>query len=109
MHALRDALERSARATKLAEEHTVRALSDLQVERCKVRELEKDLSRLTQAYVNLIDENKRLRNLVGQACQDRHTMTSELQSLLRELRESGPPDPDPLRTPAAMQRRTYAA
>jgi hypothetical protein len=66
MQALREALERSARATLLAEEHTVRALSDLQMERNRARELDKEVSRLTQRHAMLLSENRRLRNLVGE-------------------------------------------
>jgi hypothetical protein len=90
MQALREALERSARATLLAEEHTVRALSDLQCERLRARELEKQVRLLTQRQVTLMDENKRLRNLVAQACQDRNSLSTELRALLNEFRESSP-------------------
>ena len=100
MQALREALERSARATLLAEEHTVRALSDLQTERNRTRELERALSKSNQRYAELLSENKRLRNLVGQACQDRQDMSAELKALLKELRDTGP---DPLDPPAVAQ------
>ncbi len=89
MQALREALERSARATLLAEEHTVRALSDLSSERMRVRELEKELSRLTQRHADVLLENRRLRVLVGQACQDRTMMNSDLMTLLHELQNPG--------------------
>jgi len=95
MQALREALERSARATLLAEEHTVRALSDLQMERNRTRELERALSKSNQRYAELLSENKRLRNLVGQACQDRQDMSAELKALLKELRDTGPDPLDP--------------
>ena len=85
MQALREALERSARATLLAEEHTVRALSDLQMERTRARELDKEVSRLTQRYAMLLSENRRLRNLVGEACQDRNSLSTELKAMLKEF------------------------
>ena len=90
MQALREALERSARATLLAEEHTVRAVSDLQFERNRARELEKEVSRLTQRYATLLSENRRLRNLVGEACQDRNSLSAEMELLLKELQEPSP-------------------
>ena len=100
MQALREALERSARATLLAEEHTVRALSDLQVERFRARELEKEVSRLTQRHAMLLSENRRLRTLVGEACQDRSSLSNELKAMLKEFEEfsagseaSTPPEP----------------
>jgi chromosome segregation ATPase len=93
MHALREALERSARATLLAEEHTVKALSDLQAERLRTRELEKELRLLTERMTAILGENRRLRNLVGQACQDRSSLSTELRTLLQELRDGTPDDP----------------
>jgi hypothetical protein len=87
MQALREALERSARATLLAEEHTVRALSDLQVERNRAKNLEKEVSRLTQRHAVLLSENRRLRNLVGEACQDRNSLSNELKAMLKEFEE----------------------
>ena len=87
MQALREALERSARATLLAEEHTVRALSDLQVERFRARELEKEVSRLTQRHALLLSENRRLRTLVGEACQDRSSLSNELKAMLKEFED----------------------
>lgn len=87
MQALREALERSARATLLAEEHTVRALSDLQVERSRAREMEKEVSRLTQRHAMLLSENRRLRNLVGEACQDRNSLSKELKAMLKEFED----------------------
>jgi small-conductance mechanosensitive channel len=93
MQALREALERSARATLLAEEHTVKALSDLQGERIRVRELEKEMRLLSERLTNVMSENRRLRNLVGQACQDRSSLSTELRALLQELRDGMPEDP----------------
>jgi small-conductance mechanosensitive channel len=87
MQALRQALERSARATLLAEEHTVRALSDLQMERSRARELDKEVSRLTQRHAMLLSENRRLRNLVGEACQDRNSLSTELKAMLKEFED----------------------
>jgi hypothetical protein len=104
MQALREALERSARATLLAEEHTVRALSDLQYERNRARELEKEVSRLTQRHAQILSENRRLRNLVGQACQDRNSLSTELRALLKELQESMPDEPMP-----PLEQRQHAA
>lgn len=106
MQALREALERSARTTLLAEEHTVRALSDLQTERGRVREMEKEISRMTQRHALLLAENRRLRNLVGQACQDRNIMSTELMAILRELKDSAIDDKN---DPPAMERRWDAA
>jgi hypothetical protein len=105
MQALREALERSARATLLAEEHTVRALSDLQYERNRARELEKEVSRLTQRHATLLSENRRLRNLVGEACQDRKTLSTELKALLKEFQD---PAPDERIEPPFEQRRDAA-
>ena len=105
MQALREALERSARATLLAEEHTVRALADLQYERTKARELEKEVSRLTHRHAQVLTENRRLRNLVGQACQDRNSLSTELRTLLKELQESLP---DEGNEPPMEQRRDAA-
>lgn len=96
MQALREALERSARATFLAEETTVRALSDLATERQRVKAMEKEISHLTQRYADLLAENRRLRNLVGQACQDRNVMSTELLALLRDLKDAPQPDPSPI-------------
>lgn len=90
MQALREALERSARATLLAEEHTVRALSDLNTERERVRLMQKEIARLNDRQMAITAENRRLRNLVGQACQDRNMLSSELLALLRELKETQP-------------------
>jgi hypothetical protein len=95
MHALREALERSARATLLAEEHTVKALSDLQAERLRARDLEKELRLVTDRMTTILSENRRLRNLVGQACQDRSSLSTDLRALLQELRDVSPELPEP--------------
>ena len=68
----------------------MRALSDLQNERIRARDLEKEVRLLTQRQAALMDENKRLRNLVGQACQDRHSLSAELRAMLNEFREANP-------------------
>lgn len=107
MQALREALERSARATVLAEEHTVRALSDLQLERSRVRELEKEVSRVTQRYASLLSENRRLRNLVGEACRDRSAINPDLEALLREAID--PAFDVDLRSQPVMEQRRDAA
>ena len=104
MQALREALERSARATYLAEEHTVRTLSDLRVERGRVRELEQEITRLNERYAALLMENRRLRNLVGQACQDRNSLSGEVLAILKELKAG---DGEEL-PPASEQRRNAA-
>ena len=109
MQALREALERSARATLLAEEHTVRALSDLQIERSRVRELEKEVSRLTQRHALLLSENRRLRNLVGEACHDRSQLSNELKAMLKEFDEfSAGVESTSLPDPRLEQRRNAA-
>ena len=109
MHALREALERSARATLLAEEHTVKALSDLQSERLRARDLEKELRQVTDRMTTILGENRRLRNLVGQACQDRSSLSTELRSLLQELRDGTPDEPEPETFPAPKVQRHEAA
>jgi chromosome segregation ATPase len=107
MQALREALERSARATLLAEEHTVRALSDLRQERLRTKDLEKEIDRLNENLLAVAAENRRLRNLVAQACQDRHSLSSDLHALLRELKDGvldgtiGTDAPLPLKREAA--------
>jgi small-conductance mechanosensitive channel len=104
MQALREALERSARATYLAEEHTVRTLSDLRTERARVRELDQEINRLNERYAALLMENRRLRNLVGQACQDRNSLSNEVLAILKELKAvDGDQEP-----PANEQRRNAA-
>ena len=105
MQALREALERSARATLLAEEHTVKAVSDLQVERSRAKELEKEVSRLTQRHAALLSENRRLRNLVAEACQDRNSISTEVRTMLKELQQ---PIPEERIEPPAEQRRNAA-
>jgi hypothetical protein len=91
MQALREALERSARATLLAEEHTVRAVSDLQYERNRARELEKEVSRLTQRHAVLLSENRKLRNALAEACQDSG------KTVLDDLQEPAPEEIQPER------------
>ena len=105
MQALREALERSARATLLAEEHTVKALSDLQSERLRARDLEKELRLMTDRMTTILSENRRLRNLVGQACQDRSSLSTELRTLLQELRDASPegPEPDGIQMPKVQR------
>ena len=110
MQALREALERSARATLLAEEHTIRALSDLQMERHRARELEKEVSRLTQRHAILLSENRRLRNLLSEACQDRNQLSTEMRAMLKEFDDfSASIDSAPLPQPRMDQRRRDAA
>ena len=106
MQALREALERSARATLLAEEHTVKAVSDLQYERTRARELEKEVSRLTQRHATLLSENRRLRNLVAEACQDRNSISTELRTMLKEFQQ---PSPEERIEPPALEQRRDAA
>lgn len=107
MQALREALERAARAIGLAEDHTVRALSELQTERMRARELKAEVSKLNQTNASLLLENRRMRNLVGQACQDRHSLSAELQALLLELRDPTTPEPEP-RAAASFRQRNAA-
>ena len=106
MQALREALERSARATLLAEEHTVKAVSDLQIERIRAKELEKELSRLTQRQAALLSENRRLRNLVAEACPDRNSISTELRTMLKELQQ---PSPEERIEPPVLEQRRDAA
>jgi hypothetical protein len=43
----------------------------------------------------ILSENRRLRNLVGQACQDRSSLSTDLRALLQELRDVSPELPEP--------------
>lgn len=95
MQALREALERSARAAALAEEMAIKTLSDLQAERNRTKELEKEVARVVELHAMVMNENRRLRNLLGQACVDRQSITFDIQALLKELRASTEPEATP--------------
>jgi hypothetical protein len=77
------------------------------MERNRSRDLEKEVSRLTQRHAMLLSENRRLRNLVGEACQDRNSLSNELKAMLKEF-EDFSSSIDPVPEPRFEQRRDAA-
>ena len=90
IQALREALERAARASLVADERSLLALRDLHIEKARSRGLEDELRVAHARYEDLFAENRRLRNLMGEVAQDKDAANSELRTLLQEVRDLTP-------------------
>jgi hypothetical protein len=90
LNTLRDALDRASKTATIAEGRARRALNDLQIERGRAARIEQKLNETLTRLDAAADENRRLRNLVGNVCKEREMMQRDM----REMQPSAMvPDP----------------
>lgn len=91
IHALRDALERAARAASNSEMVARQLKTELINEQRKLGHASSEVQRLTKELDEAIEENKRLRRSVGEFFQERETLTARIRQLSATPGTAGKP------------------
>src|SRR6185369_17055478 len=81
IRAMRDALERAARAVRNAEAAAQQARGELQNERRRYLHSSTELERVVRELEEAAEENKRLRQAVGEYYHERETLTERIKHL----------------------------
>jgi hypothetical protein len=109
LNALRDALERAAAAVAISEARASRAMSDLQVERGRSACAEQKLMDTATRLATAVDENRRLRDLIGSICKDRRMMERDVQEMIRNDAPRDPFTHEMREEPARANRQGHRA